>query len=39
MDDRLPVGRPRVENLLEPMPISVAELRGAGGHFDEGTAC
>ncbi|MFI2435745.1 hypothetical protein [Streptomyces sp. NPDC018693] len=38
MDDRLLVGRPRVEDLLKAVSITVAELRGAVGHFDEDTA-
>ncbi|MGI3230893.1 hypothetical protein ACRJ4B_51870 [Streptomyces sp. GTA36] len=38
MDSRLPVGRPRIEDLLEAVPITVAELRGAVGLFDEDTA-
>ncbi|MFF0158128.1 hypothetical protein ACFYRY_11450 [Streptomyces sp. NPDC005263] len=38
MDSRPPVARPRIEDLLEAVPITVAELRGAVGHFDEDTA-
>ncbi|MER5575676.1 hypothetical protein [Streptomyces massasporeus] len=38
MDSRLPVGGPRIEDLLEAVPITVAELRGAVGLFDEDTA-
>ncbi|WP_409472464.1 hypothetical protein [Streptomyces sp. HC307] len=38
MDSRLPVGGPRIEDLLEAVPITVAELRGAVGLFDKDTA-
>ncbi|MFI1352449.1 hypothetical protein ACH4TV_02480 [Streptomyces sp. NPDC020898] len=38
MDSRLPVGRPRIEDLLEAVPITVADLRGAVGLFEEDTA-
>ncbi|WP_030859383.1 hypothetical protein [Streptomyces sp. NRRL S-37] len=38
MDGRLPVGGPRIEDLLEAVPITVAELRGAVGFFEEDTA-
>jgi hypothetical protein len=38
MDSKLPVGGPRIEDLLEAVPITVAELRGAVGLFDEDTA-
>ncbi|MFH8656291.1 hypothetical protein [Streptomyces afghaniensis] len=38
MDSRLPVGGPRIEDLLEAVPMTVAELRGAVGFFDEDTA-
>jgi hypothetical protein len=38
MDGRLPIGRPRIEDLLEAVPITVAELRSSVGLFEEDTA-
>lgn len=38
MNGRTPGGGPRVEDLLKAVPITVAELRGAVGRFEGGTA-
>ncbi|MGW3559431.1 hypothetical protein ACWDNT_18995 [Streptomyces sp. NPDC000963] len=38
MDGRLSVGRAHIEDLLAAVPITVAELRGAVGPFEEDTA-